>query len=357
MSRRASEYNAGRRAADQDSMSDAELDPIGPAEAIEFYLKHRESELSKSTLENQRYRLKSFRGWCEGEGIENMNDLGGRDLHSYRVARQQDVKKVTLVGHLQTLRVFLEFCASIDAVEPGLRERVLMPDVDPEEEARDEKLEEDATEAILHHLDRFYYASREHVIVAILWHTGIRLGSLRAIDVDDFDDNDDERCIDLKHRPETETPLKNREAAERSIAVGPHYCEVICDYIEHNRDDIRDNYGRRPLITSTQGRLSQASIRNVIYQVTRPCTWSDCPHGREPSTCEAMEYGKASKCPSSRSPHGVRRGSITKHLRDKTPLNIVTERMNVSKEVLEKHYDLRTEREKMEARRRFIRDA
>ena len=61
--------------------------------------------------------------------------------------------------------------------------------------------------------------------------------------------------------------------------------------------------------------------------------------------------------PSSRSPHGVRRGSITKHLRDKTPTDIVTERVNVSKDVLAKHYDQRTEREKMQIRREFIEDA
>ena len=348
-------YTSGDCATDRDSMSNDELDPMEPAEAIEFYFRHRESELSKSTLENQRYRLNAFLDWCEEEGVTNMNDLTGRELTDFRISRQQDVRKVTLNGHLQTLRVFLEFCATINAVESGLRERVLMPEVDPEEEARDEKLEEYAARAVLEYLDRFQYAGREHVIVAILWHTGIRLGSLRAFDVRDFDP--DVGCLDLNHRPETDTPLKNRQAAERSIAVGPRYCEVIGDYIEHNREDVRDDYGRHPLITSTKGRLSATSIRNTIYEVTRPCVYSDCPHGREPATCEAMEYGQASKCPSSRSPHGVRRGSITKHLRDETPTDVVTERMNVSKDVLAKHYDQRTEREKMQIRREFIEDA
>ena len=335
-------------------MSD-ELDPIAPTEAVEFYFDHRESDLSKSTLENQRYRLKAFLEWCEKEEITNMNSLTGRDLHQFRVWRKKDIKKVTLNGHLQTLRVFLEFCSKIDAVEPGLRERVLMPEVNPEEEARNEELEEVAAEAIIEYLDRFHYASREHVIVTILWHTGIRLGSLQAFDLGDFDS--DAGCLDLNHRPETSTPLKNRQAAERSIAVGPRYCKVIADYIEHNRDSVRDEHGRRPLVTSTQGRLSKTSIRNTIYEVTRPCMWGDCPHDREPASCEAMEYGEASKCPSSRSPHGMRRGSITKHLRDETPTDVVTERMNVSKGVLEKHYDQRTEREKMQIRREFIEDA
>lgn len=38
----------------------SELDPIEPAEAVEFYFDHRAPDLTDSTLYNQRYRLKSF---------------------------------------------------------------------------------------------------------------------------------------------------------------------------------------------------------------------------------------------------------------------------------------------------------
>lgn len=70
-----------------------------------------------------------------------------------------------------------------------------------------------------------------------------------------------------------------------------------------------------------------------------------------------MVHDQASQCPSSRSPHGIRRGSITKHLRDGTPEEIVSDRMNVSGDVLDQHYDRRTEREKIQLRRQFIDDA
>lgn len=351
--RRSTFPNAGRER--ERGMSD-QLTPTTPAEAVEWYLDQRNPDLTKKSLQNHRYRLSQFLEFCDEVELDEMNALTGRDLHRYRVWRSEDIKTVTLRGELQTFRVFLEFCAAIDAVEPGMRERVRIPDIEPEDEARDEHLEADRAAAILDYLDRFAYASRDHVVAAILWHSGIRLGSLRAFDVEDFDA--EAQCLDLRHRPDTETPLKNKAAAERSIAVGPHYCEVIEDYLEHNREPTTDDYGRRPLITSSQGRLCEGSIRETIYRLTQPCEMGEsCPHDRDPETCKAQQHGKRAGCPSSRSPHGIRRGSITDHLRNGTPQEVVTDRCNVSKEVLEQHYDERNEREKMEIRRDFLRDA
>lgn len=41
-------------------------------------------------------------------------------------------------------------------------------------------------------------------------------------------------------------------------------------------------------------------------------------------------------------------------LRNDTPENVVEARANVSGDVIEKHYDERTDREKMESRRKFV---
>jgi site-specific recombinase XerD len=333
-----------------------QLEPIAPAEAVELYFSHRRSDLSEKTLQNQRYRLDGFVEFCDEHGIENLNTLTGRDIHRFRSWRLDDgVSKVTLSGILQTFRVFLEFAANIDAVEPGLRERVELPNVDPAEEASDEILEEDRARAILDHLEKFAYASREHVLLTLIWHTGCRMGTIRALDVGDVDF--EAQCLDVRHRPETGTPLKNRQAAERSVAIGEYYCDVLRDYIEHNRPSVRDDHGRAPLIASVHGRLSETAIRTDFYEITRPCMVGECPHDRDPDTCEAMTRKDASTCPSSRSPHPVRRGSITKHLRDGSPKEIVSERSNVSGEILDQHYDERTEREKMELRRDHIEGA
>lgn len=328
------------------------LEPISPREAVNLYLDHRKPEVSEKTLQNQRYRLKNFVEWAEEVGLDNLNTLSGRHIHEYRTHRSQRVKKVTLVNGLRTLQKFLEFAATIDAVEEGMRERVLIPNISAEEEASDVELDEDRASEILSYLEKFRYASREHVIIALLWHAGIRLGTLRAIDVDDYDSV--AQCIDVRHRPETDTPLKNGLAAERSIAVSAHYCEVIDDFIEHLRIKTTDDYGREPLITSNHGRLSTGAIRTTVYRLTQPCVVQECPDDKEPSTCEYREYNRVSECPSSVSPHAIRRGSITAHLRRGAPQRVVEGRANVSDEILEQHYDERTDREKMEARRDWV---
>jgi site-specific recombinase XerD len=320
-----------------------------------MYLSARQSELSEETLRNQGYRLESFVAWCEDREIDNLNDLTARNLNEFRQDRLEQVEAITLRGQLQTLRKYLEFAASIDAVEPGLRERVLLPVVDPEDEVSDALLEESRARAILDHLEQFNYASRDHVLFALMWHAGLRLGTVRALDVDDFDP--DEQCVDVYHRPETGTPLKNGHGAERSVALGSYYVTVLEDYIRNVRVKTTDEYGRRPLVTSTQGRYSPTAVRDTTYWLTRPCMVGPCPHGEDPDTCQwTKNKNHAHGCPSTLSPHPVRRGAITRMLREGTPDAIVADRVNDSLDVLEKHYDQRTEREKMRVRRQFIQD-
>lgn len=334
---------------------DHDLKPLSPREGVEMFIEEKRDDVAEKTLQNYKYTLDTFLEFCAEHEIENLNALSGRDVHRYRTwRRRQDVKKVTLKGNLAKLRVFLGFAARMDAVEPGLREKVKLPELEREDEARDIKLAEDRADEILDYLERFHYASRDHVVMALLWHTGIRLGTLRAFDLEDYDP--DGGCLYVRHRPKTGTPLKNGEKAERAIAIGPHYVQVISDYIQHNRAGVKDEYGREPLIASNQGRLSEGAVRTTVYQATQPCFIGGCPHDREPVTCEATDYGNEAKCPSSRSPHGIRRGAITRTLREGTPEEVVSDRMNVSKDVLEKHYDQRTEVEKMEIRREFLED-
>lgn len=336
-------------------MSD-DLEPLAPEAGVDLYLDHRRGEISDKTLSSHKYRLEQFTEWCEEQDIHNLNDLSGRDLHAYRVYRREndDLKPVTLQGQLSTLRVFLEFCASVDAVPEGLRDKILLPKVSEGEQASRTTLDPERAEEILEYLETYQYASRSHVVLTLLWRTGIRIGGARAIDLEDYDA--DAPGVELVHRPEGDTPLKNKQRGERWVALRSHTASVLDAYIEGPRPDVKDEYGREPLLTTERGRASLSCLRDEIYTLTRPCEIGGCPHDRDIEECEATNRPLASKCPSSRSPHDVRSGAITAHLLDEVPVEVVSDRMNVSQKILDKHYDRRTEREKMEQRREYLRD-
>jgi site-specific recombinase XerC len=61
-----------------------------------------------------------------------------------------------------------------------------MPSLNKTDEQSESILETEQAETLLEYLRKFDYASRSHVIMEILWHTGIQLGALHAIDTDDY---------------------------------------------------------------------------------------------------------------------------------------------------------------------------
>lgn len=227
-----------------------------------------------------------------------------------------------------------------------------MPKLDKNDEQSETILDVDQAEALIEYQRKFEYASRSHVIIELLWHTGIRLGALHALDVDDY--HEESERLEVNHRPETGTPLKNGKEGERMIALNAEVCRVIEAWRDQQRHEVTDEHGREPLLTSRNGRMNRSSVRDAVYMVTRPCYHGECPKGRNPDDCEGGEYGGYSKCPVNVSPHDIRRGSITHFLTEDVPEQVVSDRMNVGQDILDKHYDKRDEEVKVEQRRDYI---
>ena len=331
--------------------SDSSLEPISPPEAVERYLNFRRTEnVSERTLRSHKSRLSFLLEWCEGCGIQNMNTLNGRLLSEFRSWRVEDgnLGKVSLRTQMSTLRVFIHHCEAIEAVEEGLSEKVLVPTLERNEDVRDEMLEEGRAEEILSYLRQFEYASRDHVLFELLWHTGMRIGGARSLDVGDFHPRNE--SLDLTHRPNSETPLKNGKESERPISLEENVVDAIEDYIEHTRPNVEDDYGREPLLASRYGRCGTSTLRRAIYRVTQPCVTGECPYDREPSECEEAGYD-GGKCPSSVNPHVIRKGVVTHDLAEDKPSEMVSDRCDMSQDTMDKHYDKRTPEEKMEQRR------
>jgi site-specific recombinase XerD len=105
-----------------------ELEPLDPRTAKQMYLDERRHELADATIQSHDYRLRQFIRWCDEEELDNLNDLSGRDIHLFRVSRREEdgLATASMKGQLATLRMFLRFAASIDAVDPGLDEKIIL---------------------------------------------------------------------------------------------------------------------------------------------------------------------------------------------------------------------------------------
>jgi integrase len=223
-----------------------------------------------------------------------------------------------------------------------------------EDDTKDVKLDAEVAEGILDYLSTYEFASERHVCPQLMWKALLRRGAVQALDIGDYDPQ--EMSLEVAHRPDTGTPLKNKKLGERFIALDDETCAVIDAWLDDQRPAVEDEYGRKPLLASSNGRVHATTVGNYIYSVTTPCTYTgECPHDRVIEECDAAAVrSEASTCPSSLSPHTVRRGAITHWLSSDVPEPIVSARANVSTEVLDKHYDRRTERKKMEQRRKYL---
>jgi len=104
------------------------------------------------------------------------------------------------------------------------------------------------------------------------------------------------------------TPLKNGTDGERIINVLPQLVEILETYLQHNRHDVTDEFDRKPLFTTSNGRCSITTIRRDFYKLSRPCEYEpDCPHERSISDCDATLNINAASCPSSFTTHPLRK--------------------------------------------------
>ena len=332
----------------------SELERTSPEEAVDLYHSARKNEIADATHQSQQYRLGTFTEWCAEEGIENMSELSGRTCYEYRLHLQEErgLKPYTIQSHMSTFRTFISFCERIEVAHGGLSDKILIPSVDADARTKDTFLDAEKASTVRQHLRKFEWASRDHTVFELLWSTGMRVGGLHALDLEDF--HEDEQRLDLKHRPNRETPLKNGAGGERPVALSDVVTEVVADYIQYNRIDVTDDHKRIPLITSNRGRMSGSQLRNEVNYVTQPCATGPCPHGKNDQTCDYRTYSTSAQCPSSESPHDLRRGMITHLKSEDIPNEVIQDRANVSAKVLERSYDKRNPEQKMELRRQYL---
>lgn len=331
-----------------------DLEPITPEKAVKRYCSRRRNQLADSSMYTHKSSLDHFIKWCKNEDIENMNNLTGRDMQDYLDWRVEEaprsvdrLAKKSEKTQIDITRKFIEICETFDAVKSDLHTKILPFRISKVDEVREATLSKDRMDEIINYLEKYEYASREHVVWILLREFGPRIGTLRALDVRDI--LLEEECIKLRHRPENDTPLKNDQESERKIGITENTVEVIRSYLNKQRIDSTDDYGREPLLSTNHGRIAGSTIRRYVYKLSCPTNIGkncSCDHCAEDQT-----DGNPSKCLNSVSPHPVRRGAITHFLRQEIPKHMISDRCDVSPRVIDLHYDARSEQERMETRR------
>lgn len=143
--------------------------------------------------------------------------------------------------------------------------------------ARDETLPAAQAEPLLKNFRRKRKGAEIHALTELLWNSGPRIGGTHSADLCDFDPQNQE--LRLRHRPESGTHLKNGceedntpGDGERNVELSDDVIHALQLYIQMNRHDVTDEYGREPLFTTRHGRASKSTLRRWIYRATS-CRW------------------------------------------------------------------------------------
>jgi hypothetical protein len=98
------------------------------------------------------------------------HDLNGDE---YQVWRREDLNVVSEKTQMDTIRVFIGWCESIDAVQSGLRHKVKSPAIPDGGNARETALFADQARTIFDHLETYEYATVQHVCWLVFVRTGM----------------------------------------------------------------------------------------------------------------------------------------------------------------------------------------
>lgn len=339
-----------------------EPEDFNPTAAGEYWVNKRKIDHTENTIRTDRKDLDPFLMWCDDHDINRVGDLNEWTIEQYEqyAHAREDWKPITIKNKLQTLKQFLEFLGEKGAFNGYLHPAVTVPDLDRSQEVNTEKWNKtDALPQIRFMRDSpKWYGTFEHAVTEVAWFTARRGQAIEGLDLPDYvrepdeDDPADGPYLDFNHRGDQGTRLKNELDSEDPVEISEDVADVLDHFITRERKNKRDENGRKPLFTTRQGRASIAKIRGATYIATQPCIRTACPHGENAKKCEYRKRDHASKCPSSRSPHRIRTGSIQWQLDQGIAPEDVSDRVDATVDTIRRHYDVPDDREKMENRRR-----
>ncbi|PSQ43406.1 integrase [Halobacteriales archaeon SW_7_68_16] len=318
------------------------------SDAIEKYISKRRGELTDATIQSHESRLKWFREFCSYADVDETGDLTRpivADFEEFRrEVAQGDPSPSTMKTQVDTVRVFLKHIEKWGYAEPNIHVAADPPSLSKSENIRHVDINIDDVKQALDYLRTHEYACRRHVVSELVWHTGIRIGAVHSLDVDDI--HLDDQLVELRHRPNegSRTTLKNKDDGERYIAISDYVADMLEDWIQNRRPktSYKEKGVREPLLTTRYGRASKSTLRTDVYEATWPQAYGaacSCDPHEDEGDCWANNKNDASACVDVIGPHTLRKHAIVHHLDNDWRLEHVSDRVNSEPEVVKDHYD------------------
>lgn len=321
------------------------LEPLTPEEGVERFINIKSKD--RDNIDQVETKLGFFLEYlCDELGIENLNNLTPRQMSRYNEWRRhqsndrdEPISKNTLEDDMYLINEFIKYMVTIRAVAGTVLTAIRFPNLDEGDGICSKKLIPERADKVLSYLHKYEYAGVEHVTLLLFCKTGRRPCDLRALDVVDFEVQDEKGVLKFRHRPETGTPLKEDAEHEADVELDIKTAQVILDYLDTQRDEITDKHGREPLLTSKHGRLAKETMKKYANKWTRPGAIGEDPDGHDVENCPGMESNNdAYKCSMSRAPRHIRTGYITSKKNEVDPEDLGY-RVGATPRVIRKHYD------------------
>jgi len=265
----------------------------------------------------------------------------------------------TILTYTKNAGVFLRWLNARNKCSEAVYEVLSKDALGLSPKARDEAIPEPVARHIIEQLHQHRRGSHLHAAMELFWNGGPRIGDVYSADLRDF--LPEENTLKFRHRPEEGTRLKNGSAdddtvgdGERDIILKDRVVDALQLYINTERPDVKDDFGREPLFATKYGRAARSTLRRWIYEATS-CRWA--PRMQDTPDCNGNCDPDSSVCPCSYYPHAIRRGAIVHHLSGDLRQDRASQRFDVSIPILKKHYDPRTKSRQLADRADAVRDA
>ena len=311
-------------------------------EAVDRFIRRNRPDWKGETERSYRKSLDTFERYAEQADLETLEDLSLWTVGQYTdwlLEDEQDYARATVASKQKQARRWLKWLESQGLVDIGTHLAIEPLKLEDKEQTSSEILRPTTLRELLafYRESTRFRGTRQHALLEIIGHTGCRRSCIRALDIGDFDP--DSRTLQFINRPESGTRLKRGDNHQRKVVLSETPTEILQEYVGRERYRKHDDYGRKPLFTSTRGRPVKSTITGWLYQATIPCLMQDCPHGKHRPSCEWTDGSDTSKCPSSKSPHPIRRGSITWQLNIGRDRDDVADRAATTPDVIRRYYD------------------